>query len=269
MGGTVEVGAGDCFVVEGVKGTGLGGEEPRASASRRGRRRYGVTAQPGEAGARTAHKRQLRGAALARLPRRGLAPPVAVKRDIPRVVPVDLVVEVHVGDGQAPFTAIIIAKIGGGERRKLRGLRGLRRLGIGASGNELVRRVILVGGNQQSAAEAGAGFADGAAERVVVRTAPTRRIEARRAFVGLGPVRAVCVGRLDDAVEQRFLGATVGIGDDRVRHGAVRAERADCRACFKAEGWVCRIEISGDNAISSCRSRPTAKRVEGIGCCFG
>ena len=81
------------------------------------RSRYGITAQPGEAGARTAHKRQLKGAVLARLPRRGLAPPVAVKRDIPRVVrddavrvvPFDLVVEVHVGDGQVPFTAIIIA----------------------------------------------------------------------------------------------------------------------------------------------------------------
>ena len=122
VGGTVEVGAGDCFVVEGVKGTGLGGEEPRASASRRGRRRYGVTAQPGEAGARTAHKRQLGGAVLARLPCRRLAPPVAVERDVLRVVrddvvrvaPVDLAVEVHVGVGQAPLTKGIIAKIGVG-----------------------------------------------------------------------------------------------------------------------------------------------------------
>ena len=68
VGCTVEVGAGDRFVVESVEGVGLGGEEPRASASRRGRRRYGVTAQPGEAGAGEAHKRQLGGAVLARLP---------------------------------------------------------------------------------------------------------------------------------------------------------------------------------------------------------
>ena len=97
---------------------------------------------------------------LACLPRRGLAPPIAVERDVPRVVrddavrvvPVDQVVEVHVGDGQIPLTKGIIAKIGGGERRKLRGL---RRLGIGARGDELVRGVVLVGGNQHSAAEAG------------------------------------------------------------------------------------------------------------------
>ena len=124
---------------------------------------------------------------MARLPGRTFAPPVAVKRDIPRVfrddavrvVPVDLSVEVHVGDGQVPFTKGIIAKIGGGERRKLRGV---RRLGIGASGDELVRRVVRVGGNQQSAAEARAGFADGAAERVLVAAAPARRGETRGAF---------------------------------------------------------------------------------------
>ena len=46
----------------------------------------------------------------------------------------------------------------------------------------LVRGIVLVGGDQQSAAEAGTGFADRAAEGVVVRTAPTRRIETRRAF---------------------------------------------------------------------------------------
>ena len=46
----------------------------------------------------------------------------------------------------------------------------------------LVRGIVLVGGNQQSTTEAGAGLADGAAEGVVVRTAPTRRIETRRAF---------------------------------------------------------------------------------------
>ena len=54
---------------------------------------------------------------MARLPRGGLAPPVAVERDVPRVVrddavrvvPVDLAVAVHVGDGQVPFTKGIIA----------------------------------------------------------------------------------------------------------------------------------------------------------------
>ena len=54
---------------------------------------------------------------MARLPRRGLAPPVAVEREVPRVVrddavrvaPVNLAVEVHVGDGQGSLTAIIIA----------------------------------------------------------------------------------------------------------------------------------------------------------------
>lgn len=98
---------------------------------------------------------------MARLPRRGLAPPVAIEHDIPRVVrddavgvaPVDLVVQVHVGDGQIPLAKGIIAKIGGGERNKLE-----FRVGVGeisARGDELIRRVVLVGGNQQSAAEAG------------------------------------------------------------------------------------------------------------------
>ncbi|MBR3923019.1 MAG: hypothetical protein IKJ45_07880, partial [Kiritimatiellae bacterium] len=64
--------------------------------------------------------------------------------------------------------------IGGGERRKLRGLRGLRGLGIGASGDELVRGVVLVGGDEECAAEAGAGLADGAADGVFVGTAPAR-----------------------------------------------------------------------------------------------
>ena len=53
---------------------------------------------------------------------------------------------------------------------------------VGTRGDELVRGVVLVGGNQQSAAEAGTGFADGAAERVFVGTTPARRIKARRAF---------------------------------------------------------------------------------------
>ena len=54
--------------------------------------------------------------------------------------------------------------------------------GISARGDELVRGVVLVGGDEESAAEAGTGFADGAAERVFVGTTPTRRIETRRAF---------------------------------------------------------------------------------------
>ena len=53
---------------------------------------------------------------------------------------------------------------------------------VGTGGDKLVCGVVLVGGNQQSAAEAGAGFADGAAERVFIRTRPARRGEARRAF---------------------------------------------------------------------------------------
>ena len=53
---------------------------------------------------------------------------------------------------------------------------------VGTSGDELIGPVVLVGGDQQSAAEARAGFADGAAERVFVGTTPTRRIETRRAF---------------------------------------------------------------------------------------
>ena len=166
------------------------------------------------------------------LPDRRLAPPVAVEQNVPhvvrddavRVVPVDLAVEVHVGVGQAPLTKGIIAKIGGGERNELRGLR------IGMSRDELVRGVVLVGSNEECAAEAGAGLADGAADGVFVGAAPARRVETRRAFVGLGPVRAVFVNRLHDAVEQGFLGAPVGVGDGRVGHGAVRAERADCRA---------------------------------------
>ena len=52
---------------------------------------------------------------MARLPRGGLAPPVAVKRDVPRivrddavrVVPVNLAVQVHVGDGQGSLFLLI------------------------------------------------------------------------------------------------------------------------------------------------------------------
>ena len=107
---------------------------------------------------------------MPRLPGRTFAPPVAVERDVPRVVrddavrvvPVDLVVEVHVGDGQVPFTKGIIAKIGVGQRCRCR----IFVQHVSARGDELVRGVVLVGGNQQSTAEAGAGLADGAAERV-------------------------------------------------------------------------------------------------------
>ena len=102
MGCAVEIRASDRFVAERIDGTGL--------------RNKAVT-QPGEAGAETAHKRKLRGAVLARLPGRTFAPPVAVKRDIPRVfrddavsvVPVDLAVEGHVGDGQGSLAERIIA----------------------------------------------------------------------------------------------------------------------------------------------------------------
>ena len=98
---------------------------------------------------------------------------------------------------------------------------------VGTGCDELVCRVVLVEGDQQSAAEAGTGLADHAAEGIFIRTTPARRGETRRAFVGLRPVRAVFVGGLHDAVEERFLGATVGVGDDGVGDGAVRAERTD------------------------------------------
>ena len=101
---------------------------------------------------------------------------------------------------------------------------------VGARGDELVRSVVLVRGDEECAAETRAGLADGATEGVFIRTTPARRGESRGAFVGLGPVRTVFVGGLHDTVEQGFLGATVGIGDGRVGHGAVCAERADRRA---------------------------------------
>ena len=94
----------------------------------------------------------------------------------------------------------------------------------------MVRGVVLVRSNEECAAETRAGFADGATECVFVRTTPTRGVETRRAFVGLGPIRTVFVGCLHDAVETRFLDASVGVGDGRVGHSAVRAERADRRA---------------------------------------
>ena len=51
-----------------------------------------------------------------------------------------------------------------------------------ARGDELVRRVVLVGGDEECAAEAGAGLADGATEGVFVGTRPVRRGEAFEAF---------------------------------------------------------------------------------------
>ena len=53
---------------------------------------------------------------------------------------------------------------------------------IGTGDDELVRRVVLVGGDEECAAEAGAGFADRAAERIFIRTRPARRGESRGAF---------------------------------------------------------------------------------------
>ena len=120
---------------------------------------------------------------MPRLPDRTFAPPVAVEQNVPRVVrddavgvaPVDLVVEVHVGDGQGSFTKGIIAKIGVGQRCRCR----IFVQHVSARGDELVRRVVLVG---ECAAEAGAGLADGATEGVFVGTRPARRGEAFEAF---------------------------------------------------------------------------------------
>ena len=66
--------------------------------------------------------------------------------------------------------------------RGVRGVRGVRRLGIGARGDELVRRVVLVRGDEECAAKAGTGFADCAAEGVFIRITPARRGETRGAF---------------------------------------------------------------------------------------
>ena len=49
---------------------------------------------------------------------------------------------------------------------------------VGTRGDELVRRVVLVGGDEECAAEAGAGLADRATECVFIRTTPTRGVEA-------------------------------------------------------------------------------------------
>ena len=53
---------------------------------------------------------------------------------------------------------------------------------VETSGDELVRGVVLVRGDEECAAEAGTGFADRAAEGVFVGTTPTRRGEAGGAF---------------------------------------------------------------------------------------
>ena len=132
MGRTVEGGAGDRFVVEGVVGAGLGNKDGSILSKRKGfrtprSRPFGrplrgrgilpIFANPREAGAGETDAGQGGGTVLPRLPGRTFAPPVAVERDVPRVVrddavrvvPVDLVVEVHVGDGQGPLAERIIA----------------------------------------------------------------------------------------------------------------------------------------------------------------
>ena len=118
---------------------------------------------------------------------------------------------------------------------------------VSARGDELVRRVVLVGGDEECAAEAGTGFADCAAEGIFIRTTPARRGETRRAFVGLRPVRAIFVGGLHNAVEERFLRAPVGVGNDGVGDGAVGAERADRCARLDAESWVGCVEVARFN----------------------
>ena len=123
---------------------------------------------------------------MPRLPGRTFAPPVTVERNVPRVVrddavrvvPVNLAVEVHVGVGQAPLTKGIIAKIGVGQRCRCR----IFVQHVSARGDELVCGVVLVGGDEECAAEAGTGFADCAAEGVFIRTTPTRGVEAFEAF---------------------------------------------------------------------------------------
>ena len=187
-------------------------------------------AESGDARPRRRDELRLRAAVPMDRPATGLAPPHVVERNVPRVVrndavrvaPVDLAVQVHVGDGQDSLTKGIIAYIGVGERNELEFRVGVG--GITARCDELVRGVVLVGGDEESATEAGTGFADGAAERVFIRTTPARRGKTCGAFVGLGPVRAVFVGRLHDAVQHRFLGAPVGVGDGRcLRFRAVAA----------------------------------------------
>ena len=133
----------------------------------------------------------------------------------------------------------------------------------------MVCRVVLVGGDQQSAAETGTGLADGAAERVFVGTTPARGVETRRAFVGLGPVRTVFVGGLHDAVQQRFLGAAVGVGDGRVGHGAVGAERADRCARLDAESCVGCIEVARFDTRRVGCGDGAAERIVDVGLGFG
>ena len=140
---------------------------------------------------------------------------------------------------------------------------------VSARGDELVRSVVLVGGDEECAAEAGTGFADCAAEGVFIRTTPTRGVETRRSFIGLGPVRPVFVGRLHDAVETRFLGATVGVGDGRVRHSAVGAERADGRPRFETRRRVGCVKVA---RFDTCRvgcGDGAAQRVVNVGLGLG
>ena len=53
---------------------------------------------------------------------------------------------------------------------------------VGTGGDELVRDVVLVGGDEETAAKAGVGFADCAADGIFVGTTPARRIKACGAF---------------------------------------------------------------------------------------
>ena len=210
---------------------------------------------------------------MPRLPRRTFAPPIAIEHDKAHIVrddavgvaPVDLVVQVHVFDGQVSFSKSIIAKIGVGLRCRCR----IFVQHITARGDKLVRGVVLVGGDEQSAAEAGTGFADRTAKRVFIRARPTRRIETSRTFVGLRPVLAVFVGGLDDTVEPSFFRAPVGVGDDRIGHGAVRAERTNSRARLKARRCVGCVEILSDDTRRVGRGDGSPERVVFVGLGFG
>ena len=140
---------------------------------------------------------------------------------------------------------------------------------VGTGCDELVHGVVLVGDDEECAAEAGADFGDGAAEGVFVGTTPTRRGETCRAFIGLGPVRAVFVSGLDNAVKQRFLGATVGVGNDGVGDGAVGAERADRCARLDAESCVGCIEIARFDTRRVGCGDGAAERIVDVGLGFG
>ena len=83
--------------------------------------------------------------------------------------------------------------------------------------------------------------------------------------MGLGPVRAVFVSGLHDAVKQRFLGATVGVGDGRVGHGLRRSHSADGRASLEARRCVGCVEVARFDARRVGRGDGAAKRIVGVG----